>query len=211
MARLISAFYNSDGTSGLLNKDAIQCYHLVDLLIDDGTLDDYFFTDHIHTISYNSITQAGAQNYDPLGNLLGMTNNEESASIKVGGVTLTLSAVDPEFISKILASTELINKRVVIYRGFFETAYTAPSSSNCYAWFDGHIKDYAIEEGGQTAKLNISVASHWSDFEKKTGRITNSASQQNTTKYNSTDTFSADKGFDYASAMLGDIKWGPRS
>ena len=43
MARLISAFYNSDGTSGLLNKDAIQCYHLVDLLIDDGTLDDYFF------------------------------------------------------------------------------------------------------------------------------------------------------------------------
>ena len=210
MARLASAFYNSDGSSGLLNKDAIQCYHLVDLLINDGTLTDLFYTDHIHTINYQSITQGSAKDYDPLGSLIGITDNKETTAVRVGGITLTLASVDPEFTSKIIASTQLINKRVVIYRGFFETNYTAPSSSNTFLWFDGNIKDFSIEEGGEEARISIAVASHWADFEKKTGRITNQASQKLTKQYDSTNLFSNDKGFDYASAMIGDLKWGPR-
>jgi hypothetical protein len=121
-----------------------------------------------------------------------------------------LAGVDPEFTSKIIASTQLINKRVVIYRGFFETTYTAPSSSNTFLWFDGNIKDFSIEEGGTEAKISIAVASHWADFEKKIGRLTNSATQTLTKQYDSTNLFSNDKGFDYASAMIGDIQWGPR-
>ena len=210
MARLASAFYNSDGSSGLLNKDAIQCYHLVDLLIADGTLTDQFYTDHVHQISYQSMTQSSSQNYDPAGSLIGITGNKETTAVRVGGITLTLAGVDPEFTSKIIASTQLINKRVVIYRGFFETTYTAPNSNNSFLWFDGNIKDFSIEEGGTEAKISIAVASHWADFEKKIGRLTNSATQTLTKQYNSTNLFSNDKGFDYASAMIGDIQWGPR-
>ncbi len=214
MARLGSAFYNSDGASGLLNKDAIQCYHLIDLLIDDGSAnktDNLFLTDHIHTINYQSITQGSAQDYDPLGSLLGLSSTNESTAIKVGGLTLTLSSVDPSFINGIIETTELINKRVVVYRGFFETSYTAPSGSNSFLLYDGNIKDFSIEEGGDSAKVSITVASHWADFEKKTGRFTNTASQATTTQYNSTVKFTNDKGFDFSSAMVGDIQWGPRS
>ena len=211
MARLSSAFFNSDGASGLLNKDAIQCYHLVDLLIADGTLTNQFYTDHIHQISYQSITQSSSQDYDPAGSLIGITNSQETTAVKVGGVTITLAGIDPEFTSNIITSTQLINKRVVIYRGFFETTFAAPDSNNSFLWFDGNIKDFSIEEGGQEAKISIAVASHWADFEKKNGRITNSATQTLTKQYNSTNVFSTDKGFEYASAMIGDIKWGPRS
>ena len=209
MARLASAFFNSDGTSGLLNKDAIQCYHLVDILWNDGTLDDIFITDHIHQIDYQSLTQGSSQTYTPLGSLMGLTSVSESTGIKVGGLTMTIAAIDPELTSKILASTQVINKRVVVYRGFFETTYTAPDSNNAYMLYDGTIKDFSLEEGGETAKFSIAIASHWADFEKKTGRFTNRASQNTTTQYNSTSTFANDKGFDYASAMIGDIQWGP--
>tara|TARA_S200002703_G_scaffold118414_3_gene104072 strand:+ start:282 stop:917 length:636 start_codon:yes stop_codon:yes gene_type:complete len=209
MARLASAFYNSDGTSGLLNKDAIQCYHLVDILWDDGSLTDLFLTDHIHTINYQSITQGSAKDYDPLGVLIGLTSISEATGIRTGGLTVTVAGVDPELASKILTSTQVINKRVVIYRGFFETAYVAPNSNNTYMLYDGTIKDFSLEEGGESAKFSIGVSSHWADFEKKTGRFTNRASQNTTKQYNSTSKFENDKGFDYASAMLGDIQWGP--
>lgn len=211
MARLSSAFYNSDGSSGLLNKDSIQCYHLIDLLINDGTLADKFITDHIHDISYQSITQGSAKTYESGGDLIGFSSSSEATAVKVGGITLTLSGIEPEFVNNILTSTELINKRVVIYRSFFETTYTAPSSSNTFVLFDGNIKDFSMEEGGEEAKLSIEVATHWADFEKKTGRITNTASQQTTTKYGSTTKFTGDKGFNFASAMIADIVWGPRT
>ncbi len=210
MARLASAFYNSDGSSGLLNKDAIQCYHLVDLLINDGTLTDQFYTDHVHQISYQSLTQSSSKDYDPAGSLIGITTNQEKSVISVGGITLTLAGIDPEFVSKFIASTQLINKRVVIYRGFFETSYTAPNSNNTFLWYDGNIKDFSIEEGGTEAKISIAVASHWADFEKKTGRITNQATQQLTKEYASNNKFANDVGFEYSSAMIGDLKWGPR-
>ena len=210
MARLASAFYNSDGSSGLLNKDAIQCYHLVDLLIDDGALDDLFLTDHVHQISYQSITQGSSKNYDPAGSLIGITDNKETTAVRVGGITLTLAGIEPELTSKIITSTQLINKRVVIYRSFFETNYTAPSTSNTFLWFDGNVKDFSIEEGGTDARISISVASHWADFEKKTGRLTNQATQQLTKEYASNNTFTNDVGFEYSSAMIGDLKWGPR-
>ena len=42
--------------------------------------------------------------------------------------------------------------------------------------------------------------SHWADFEKKSGRKTNNTSQQRF--------FSADKGMEFSSENVLDIKWG---
>jgi len=44
------------------------------------------------------------------------------------------------------------------------------------------------------------LASHWADFEKKSGRVTNSNSQSLH--------FAGDKGFDFAANIVKDIKWG---
>jgi hypothetical protein len=48
--------------------------------------------------------------------------------------------------------------------------------------------------------IELDIASHWSDFEKRSGRKTNSNSQGLH--------FTGDKGFDFAANIVKDLKWG---
>ena len=52
----------------------------------------------------------------------------------------------------------------------------------------------------KTSNVSLSVASHWSDFKKKSGRRTNHNGQQLH--------FAGDKGFEFAANTVKDIKWG---
>ena len=61
-------------------------------------------------------------------------------------------------------------------------------------------ENIVIEETETTSTVNLSVVSHWADFEKKSGRQTNNNSQQRF--------FSTDVGMDFASQTVLDIKWG---
>jgi hypothetical protein len=51
-----------------------------------------------------------------------------------------------------------------------------------------------------TCTLAIEAASHWVDFERRSGRHTNHAEQQVW--------FAGDKGFEFASEVMKDIPWG---
>ncbi len=219
MARLGSGFYANASTTALLNRDAVNCFHTVDLLIADSgvSLSNLFLTDNFFPVSFQSITQSGSQDYSPLGSLIGITAIQESTSIRVNALTVTISGVSDSLVHKILNTDEIINKRVAIYRTFIvpgtadHTPVTSGGTQNTYTLYDGTIKDFSIEEGGDDAKISISVASHWSDFDKKIGRFTNATSQQTTKQYNTTTKFSTDQGFNYASQMIGDIQWGPKA
>ena len=61
-----------------------------------------------------------------------------------------------------------------------------------------HVVD--INENNQSSVVNLKIVSHWADFDKESGRRTNNISQQRF--------FSSDVGFDFASEMVQDIKWG---
>jgi hypothetical protein len=52
----------------------------------------------------------------------------------------------------------------------------------------------------RTSIIDLACASHWADFERKAGRLTNINSQQYF--------FPADTGFRYAANSIKDIKWG---
>jgi hypothetical protein len=52
----------------------------------------------------------------------------------------------------------------------------------------------------ETSNVTITAASHWSDFNKKSGRRTNHNSQQIF--------FNGDKGFEFAPKIMRDLKWG---
>ena len=217
--RLGSGFYSNSSTTAFLNRDAINCFHTVDLLIADSgvSLSNLFLTDNFFPVSFQSTTQSSSQDYSPLGSLMGLTAIQESTGIRVNALTITISGVSDSLVHQLLNTDELINKRVVIYRTFIVpgtadfTPVLSGGTQNTYALYDGTIKDFSIEEGPEEAKVSIAVASHWADFDKKTGRFTNQTSQQNTQQYNTTTKFSTDKGFEYASQMIGDIQWGPRS
>ena len=57
-----------------------------------------------------------------------------------------------------------------------------------------------LRETATDSLLNLNVVSHWADFEKKSGRKTNSTSQQRF--------FSGDLGMAFSSETVLDIKWG---
>jgi len=66
--------------------------------------------------------------------------------------------------------------------------------------FKGRIESFSINETLNNSRVNVSIASHWSDFSKVEGRKTNTGSQQLH--------FPDDLGFEFASQTVQDIKWG---
>jgi hypothetical protein len=66
--------------------------------------------------------------------------------------------------------------------------------------YKGNIENFAIGETRKESIVNLTIVSHWADFEKKNGRKTNNTSQQRF--------FSTDVGMDFASQTVLDIKWG---
>jgi len=66
--------------------------------------------------------------------------------------------------------------------------------------FNGQITNWQFTESRKNSKVIVSISSHWADFQKTQGRLTNLNSQQ---FY-----FSSDLGFEYAAHTVRDIKWG---
>ena len=214
----MSRFNNSNlfsGTgTGSLEEDANRTAHLVEFHLDtDGTdanLVNLYLTDNFFHIDYDSGTapDTGTNTYDPVGQFLKMTSVLESTKLKVNTLTITLSGVDTDAVSDVIQNN-IINKRVVIYRTFFNG--DTFDSNRTFMLFDGNIRNWGCSEGPDESTITVSVSTHWANFEAQNGRFTNTTSQANTKRYNSIVDFSADRGFEYASAMIQDIAWGPRS
>jgi hypothetical protein len=214
-SRFQTPLYAGDGT-GEVEKDAVKVCHLVELHLKDSTqtaLDEnLYITDNFHDIAYTSAThlESSAPTYIALGGLLGFGNASETTQIKINTISLTISGVDVEDISDVVHSN-IINKRVVIYRSFgLATDSTTNFANKTYQFFDGNIKNFSVKENASESSITFNVASHWANFEATNGRKTNKSSQSLTKKYNSSDTFFFDIGFDFSSTQTADVRWGPQ-
>lgn len=149
---------------------------------------------------YN-ITIDGDGSYTSFGALLGFGDIEENATLEIQSLSITVSGI-------------LINGETSItpVDDFLNTDYThAPVSiRRVYTDDNGVIGNFEIFKGyitggtmavnsSDSCSVNITVANHWSDFDREAGRYTNTSSQQ---RY-----FSGDTGFDYASEVQKEIKW----
>ena len=85
-----------------------------------------------------------------------------------------------------------------VYKGFLNSSEAVIADP--FLLFKGRIESFSIDETINNSNANIVVASHWSDFSKIEGRKTNTGSQELH--------FSGDKGFEFASQTVQDIKWG---
>jgi len=192
-----------------LQQDSQTVFHLMELHFDDSIWDDVFLTDNFHDIELDTPTQSSAKTFSAVGNLLNFSAVTETTKLAVNTITISLSGVDNRatgIIGKLMQSP-IMNKRVVLYRSFGVTGTT--DLTKTYQIFDGNVKSWNFDESSGTATISINVSTHWANFEQKNGRITNTSTQSNTTKYGSTQKFSSDRGFEFASAMIGDIQWGP--
>jgi len=188
-----------DLASSLQTKLAARTVFAADL-IELHLATPLYFTSTNIDIDFDSTTapDAGTNTYLAQGQFLEFSNIVESSDIRVGQLDMTFTAVDTTTVA-LLINNEYMNKRVVIYRAVLADDYTF-TSDDVFTVFDGIIMGYSIQESQDTATVTITVATQFADFERTSGRKTNTASQQVH--------FTSDLGMDFSAQIVKDLKWG---
>ena len=170
-----------------LAKDGFNMCHLVS--IDFST--PIYLTDYAYDITHDG------NDYNSSSHLLSMADVNETSDAQIGTFTINLSGVEQSFIATLL-SENYIDREVIISRAILTS--TGAIIGNPIPLYNGRIDGFAIKDDNKTSQINLSTASHWSDFEKESGRRTNHNSQGIH--------FAGDKGFQFASSAVKNIQWG---
>ena len=182
MPRTINA-----ATLSALQSDQIRMCHLVQIDFEDVVR----ITDNFHPVA------SGGQTFLPAGHLLSIQDVQETEELRVGSLKISLSSVDQAYVS-IFLNIDYLNRRVRIWNAILDES--GQLIGDAIPTFDGEVTGYAITENRSSSTISVSCASHWADFERKAGRLTNNNSQQYF--------FPNDTGFRFAAESVKDIKWG---
>ena len=150
-------------------------------------------TDAFKDISYNSNT------YTAVGHFMGFSDIEEAAEVIVSSVTLSLGGIDQVWVSRVL-NKAYIDRTVKVYTAFLDDALALVVDPVLI--FEGRMDTPTIQENPDagTSSVSVTATNAWVDFSRTTGRHTNHEEQQVH--------FAGDKGFEFASEIVSDIKWG---
>lgn len=170
-----------------LESDSVRMCHL--LQIDFATT--LYLTDNYFDVDYDGNT------FDAASHFLSIDSTQETQDLRVGSMTINISGVDQSYLS-IFLNQEYINRRCQIWLAILDSSGSIVGDP--IKTFDGQIVGYSLQESRETSVINMKVASHWADFERSAGRLSNNTSQQ---QY-----FSGDTGFRFAAKISRDIKWG---
>jgi hypothetical protein len=176
-------------TQTALAQRTVRFAHLLSVETDTGTV---YITDAFHDLTHLSNT------YGATGSLLQFGTIKETAVLQVGKIDISLTGINSTVVTTALADN-LVNKRVLIYRAIIE-ADTGNYISTPRQIFDGNISSFSIKSSATASTISISAANHFANFMQLNGRITNTTSQQ---AY-----FENDRGFEFSSSLIRDIKWG---
>ena len=152
-------------------------------------------TDCVHDLT--SSVSGSSVTYSSSKFLVSYPEVSEETDISKSSISIALSGADQTYISIVLAEN-VVNDSVTIYRAFLDANNAIIADP--FLLYKGTIETYSINETEDSSALILNVVSHWADFEKKSGRKTNNTSQQRF--------FSTDKGMEFSSETVLDIKWG---
>ena len=164
--------------------------HLVALHFGAGSL---YFTDRPHDVVY------GGNTYTASGNLLGTETVSEELSMRAATNTVQLSGVNLANLSAIL-NGDYTNRSIVLSVALFDAndaLIDAPIIKT-----SGLMDAFKFTENPDDgeATLELDIANHWTDFDRVTGRLTNTASQKTF--------FPNDLGFNYTFEGSKQFQWG---
>ena len=158
MSRDITSAFNTAITSKV-----VRPLMAVELEFSDGTLRMWNgYGDITMTAGGSSKTFTGA------GDLLGISEIEESDILSMSGVTLSLSGIKSSLISTAL-SAQYTNRNGAIYLGLFDTS--ANVIADVYTLFKGKMDVLNISEGQQTTMIQLKLESRLVSFEKASNRM----------------------------------------
>ena len=152
-------------------------------------------TDCVHDLT--SSVSGSSVTYSSSKFLVSYPEVSEETDIGKSSISIALSGADQTYISLALAEN-IVNDSVTIYRAFLDANNAIIADP--FLLYKGSVETYIISETDNSSALTLNVVSHWADFEKRSGRTTNSTSQQRF--------FSGDLGMAFSSENVLDIKWG---
>lgn len=169
-----------------LAKDSFDLCTLIFIDVGSGV----YLTDYAHDITYSGDI------YSASDHLISVGSPTESRDLRVNTLSIGLSGVEQTYISLFLQN-DFVNRQVLIYKAAINAGSIVGAPM---VLFDGRLTRFEVRESDDTSEVVVEVASHWADFDKTNGRLTNNNSQQ---FY-----FSGDVGFEYAANTVRDLKWG---
>lgn len=154
-------------------SDHVQAFFAVDLLFDDPNK--LYFWSGLGTQAINGTTYTGA------GDLLGISEIQESSDLAAYGATLTLSGIPSNLIT--LAKSEPYHGRKCLVKfgmvGSDVTGsidYSAPSSF--FTAFSGKMDQMEFQIGPETSTISLNVESNMIDLRKPRIRRYSDENQQ---------------------------------
>ena len=169
-----------------LASGSFMMAHLVKLELNTS----HYFTDS------NSDIVDGSDTYSANGFLHGLSAVSESANININSLELKISGINQTIISDVLTNGHL-HRTVTIKRAILDDSQALIDTFFIYK---GFIEAMNITDSGESSSVNFSIANHWADFARISGRTTNNSSQQHF--------FDNDLGFEFADQASKRIMWG---
>lgn len=153
------------------------------------------------TTAPSDITWRGSV-YKASGLLLRMDGKASTSEISANTYTLELSNADQTALAT-LGQSDLFGRPCNIYLGLLDDSGYLIKDGNedgPFEYYSGLFDGWSVSESTNSSTLEVTLRSHWSAFERKAGRWTNSESQQ--------EQYPADTIFEYAHKTDSTFKWG---
>ena len=209
--------FSSGNIFDALGKKTLRCFEALAIELrkkSDNSLEKIYITNAPHDVTISDTDSAGTtadKTFTTLGGFLGFSQIAEERLFTTSEITISLSGIPAfgktaddgsgntvtlNFIQQFL-NYNYVDHPVRIYRVFFDENVTNLGSM---LMFDGRISAPVIEDDPQdTTTVAATCASHWQDYERSNGQITNDNRQQSL--------YTGDRAFQYASKVIQDITW----
>ena len=147
-------------------------------------------TDWYTNVSYDSNT------YEAGGSFLSVDKTTETGQLQVNEINLGFSNITDE-VRSLVENGSFTDKTVEIYIAYFNSDEDIVGAIN---YFNGQIRNVSIQENIDSSVLNMTVASHWANWNLTKGRHFSEDSQQAFS--------SGDRGMEFATQVKSDVRWG---
>jgi hypothetical protein len=147
-------------------------------------------TDWYSNVTYDS------NSYQAGGSFLTVDSITETGQLQVNEINLGFSNVTDQ-VRSLVENGEFTDKKVDIYLAYFDANESIVGAIN---YFTGQIRSVSINENISGTILNVTVASHWANWNLTKGIHFSDESQQ---KFSS-----GDRGMEFATQVKDDVRWG---
>ena len=134
--------------------------------------------------------------YEAGGSFLTIDATTENGQLQVNEINIGFSNITDQ-VRSLVQSGAFTDKTVEVYLAYFDANESIVGAIN---FFTGQVRNVAINESLENSILNMTVASHWSNWNLTKGRHFSDESQQSFS--------SGDRGMEFAGQVKEDVRWG---